>query len=189
MLRCMEPPEANRCSGRWLQVVGWGIEWGDDPSYCSPIFHSENIKDDFHWSLYSRFTSKKAEQEFISCALVEVVQMPPSYYWRSTGRVRLHPNLPEYMHCLCRDERQAWLRDNRPPNVTELSTQAIALLRKLSESDWFRSSVPEDCPDLSQMESILEQLPDAELRRHLRSPKVRDESRRKRYELMYESST
>ncbi len=178
MLRNMEMTGANANAGKWLQVVGWGIEWGDEPTYSSPVFHRGIILEDFHWSLYSRFTSKQAEKEFTSCALVEVVLIteegaPPGQHWRSTGRMRTHANLPEFTHFLCRDERLAWLRRNKPLSVSQLADRALVLLGKLNKSDWFRSAVPAGCRDLAELESMVQSLPEAEKRRNARRPASR----------------
>lgn len=170
MLRNMEMPGANANAGKWLQVFGWGIEWEGEPTHASPIFHCDNIQDDFHWSLYSRFTSKQAEREFTSCALVEVENVKPSCYnWRSTGRVRLHANLPKFTHFLCRDERLAWLREHKPPSVDQLGNRALILIKELATAEWFHSAVPDICPELGELNDILAALPSAEERRSKRS--------------------
>lgn len=45
--------------GKWLEVLGWSIEWGDAPTACCPIFTKANMgllrRDDFHRSLWERF--------------------------------------------------------------------------------------------------------------------------------------
>jgi hypothetical protein len=155
MLRCMESPGAKH-SGKWLQTVGWSIEWGDEPSLVSPVFHRDNIEDDFHWGLYERWTSAWATEQFMSCALVEVVKNATG--WRSTGRMRPHVHLPELTHYLCRDERNAWIRDTRPPNAIELGARAADVLRALDKSDWFRERRPRDCPACAEMDEVLDGL-------------------------------
>lgn len=157
MLRNMEGPGVPR-SGMWLSVFGWGVEWETEPSALCPIFHEGNIRDEFHWDLYSRFTSVAAREAFISCALVEVERSPKpgSAHYVSTGRMRNHSNLPEITHWLCRDERNAWRRANKTESLRGLGKRALFLLKILDETDWLRRWAPEGNYEIPMMQRILQ---------------------------------
>lgn len=132
MLRSMEP-EGITNSGKWLEVWGWDISWGDNPSHACPVFTSDNIKDDFHWSLYQRFTSRKAEKEWTVCALVEV-HLEKNGHFTSTGRMRRHKQLPDTAcDYLCRHEWNAWVKRNRPRSRTATWKAAYDILRQILE--------------------------------------------------------
>ncbi len=132
-------------SGKWLSVVGWGVEWGveweDSPSPLCPVFRAANILDPWHWGLYERHTSAEAVENLRVCALVEVVCVAGKYV--STGRVRWHANLEKegYMRWACRDERNNWIRANRI-RKSLLRGRALNLLAELEKSQWFEAAAP-----------------------------------------------
>ena len=64
-----------KSDGKFLEVVGWSIEWGDEPSRLCPFFTSVNLsrhrESDFHTNLYRRFRSVQARAAGMLCELVE----------------------------------------------------------------------------------------------------------------------
>lgn len=132
MLRSMESSNNHR----WLEVWGWGIQWGDDPSHCCPIFTNENIKDDYHWSLYTRFTSEDAVKEIEVCALAEVVPTKTGGF-EATGRIRPHPRIPECANGLVWSELNRWRRGLNKGRIgsREAGEMALAILRRWLDPD------------------------------------------------------
>lgn len=94
----------------WLEVSGWSIDWGSQPSHCCPLFKDANIMSDFHWSLYSRFTSKEAQTDLKVCALAEVAY-DEAFRFYATGRIRLHPNVPPESDSFTSQEALRFRRD------------------------------------------------------------------------------
>lgn len=66
-----------RSDGKYLEVVGWSVEWGEEKSLLCPRFTTENMgpqrRDDFHKDLYARFRSVKARVEGMICDLIPYI--------------------------------------------------------------------------------------------------------------------
>lgn len=157
MLRSMESSNNHR----WLEVWGWGIQWGDAPSHCCPIFTNENIKDDYHWSLFTRFTSEEAVKEIKVCALAEVVTSKAGGF-EATGRIRPHPRIPECAGGLVWSELNRWRRGQNVDRIggNEAGKQAMDILRRILKSDrimyWSLSSEADDkLPEFAEAEQLL----------------------------------
>lgn len=160
MLRSMEPTAKHA----WLEVWGWGIQWGESPSHACPVFTSDNIKDDYHWSLYTRCTSAEAVKEIKVCALVEVVPTKGGGF-EATGRVRPHPRIPMCADSFVRDEMNRWRRPRRqgPMSSREAGKLAVDILRRILKSDrimyWaFSSDTDDKLPEFAEAEKLLANL-------------------------------